>query len=70
MHRLGGTTGIYEGTPLGRLCRDAHTLRHHGFISESKLENDRLFLAQDAGASRVRPRNVSAVFAKSGAASR
>ena len=38
MHRLAGTTGIYEHSRLSRLFRDAHTLRHHGFVSESKLE--------------------------------
>ncbi len=38
MHRLAGTTGIYERNRLARLFRDAHTLRHHGFVSEGKLE--------------------------------
>ena len=38
VHRLAGTTGIYERSPLERCFRDAHTLRHHGFVSESKLE--------------------------------
>jgi len=39
MHRLAGTTGIYARSPLERYFRDAHTLRHHGFVSESKLES-------------------------------
>jgi len=39
MHRLAGTTGIYTRSPLERYFRDAHTLRHHGFASESKLES-------------------------------
>ena len=38
MHRLAGTTGIYTRSRLDRYFRDAHTLRHHGFVSESKLE--------------------------------
>jgi indole-3-acetate monooxygenase len=39
VHRLAGTTGIYTRSPLERYFRDAHTLRHHGFASESKLES-------------------------------
>jgi indole-3-acetate monooxygenase len=39
VHRLAGTTGIYKRSPLERYFRDAHTLRHHGFASESKLES-------------------------------
>lgn len=38
MHRLGGTTGIYERSPLERHFRDAQTVRHHGFVCESRLE--------------------------------
>jgi alkylation response protein AidB-like acyl-CoA dehydrogenase len=38
MHRLGGTTGIYERSPLERHFRDAQTVRHHGFLCESRLE--------------------------------
>ena len=38
MHRLAGTTGIYSRSRLERCFRDAHTLRHHGFVSENKLE--------------------------------
>jgi alkylation response protein AidB-like acyl-CoA dehydrogenase len=38
MHRLAGTSGIYTRSRLERHFRDAHTLRHHGFVSESKLE--------------------------------
>ena len=39
VHRLAGTTGIYTRSPLERYFRDAHTLRNHGFASESKLES-------------------------------
>jgi indole-3-acetate monooxygenase len=38
IHRLAGTSGIYTRSPLERHLRDAMTLRHHGFISESKYE--------------------------------
>ena len=38
VHRLAGTTGIYSTSKLDRFFRDAHTLRHHGFVSEGKLE--------------------------------
>lgn len=38
VHRLAGTTGIYSKSRLERYLRDAHTLRQHGFVSESKLE--------------------------------
>ena len=38
VHRLAGTTGIYTKSKLDRYFRDAHTLRHHGFVSEGKLE--------------------------------
>jgi alkylation response protein AidB-like acyl-CoA dehydrogenase len=38
IHRLAGTTGIYSKSKLDRYFRDAHTLRHHGFVSEGKLE--------------------------------
>jgi alkylation response protein AidB-like acyl-CoA dehydrogenase len=38
MHRLAGTSGIYARSRLDRHFRDAHTLRHHGFVSENKLE--------------------------------
>src|SRR5687767_3679652 len=39
VHRLAGTSGIYSRSPLDRYFRDAHTLRNHGFASESKLES-------------------------------
>jgi alkylation response protein AidB-like acyl-CoA dehydrogenase len=39
MHRLAGTSGIYATSPLNRYFRDVHTLEHHGFVSESKLES-------------------------------
>lgn len=38
MHRLAGTAGIYTRSRLERLLRDAHTVRHHGFHSESRYE--------------------------------
>jgi indole-3-acetate monooxygenase len=38
MHRMGGTTGIYTRNRLERLFRDAQTVRHHGFVSDSRLE--------------------------------
>lgn len=38
MHRLGGSSGIYESNPLERYFRDATTLRQHGLVSENKLE--------------------------------
>jgi len=38
MHRMAGTTGIYSRNRLERHFRDAQTVRHHGFHSESRLE--------------------------------
>jgi indole-3-acetate monooxygenase len=38
MHRMGGTNGIYVRSRLERHFRDAQTVRHHGFVSESRLE--------------------------------
>jgi alkylation response protein AidB-like acyl-CoA dehydrogenase len=38
MHRIGGTNGIYERNGLERHFRDAQTVRHHGFLSEARLE--------------------------------
>ncbi len=38
MHRIAGTTGIYARNPLERHFRDAHTVRHHGFLSENRFE--------------------------------
>jgi alkylation response protein AidB-like acyl-CoA dehydrogenase len=38
MHRMAGTSGIYQRSALERLLRDAQTVRHHGFVSESRLE--------------------------------
>jgi indole-3-acetate monooxygenase len=38
MHRLAGTSGVYKRSRLERLLRDALTLRHHGFVSESKYD--------------------------------
>jgi len=33
---VSGTSGIYARSPLERAFRDIHTIRHHGFISESR----------------------------------
>ena len=38
MHRMAGTTGIYTRSCLERYFRDAQTVRHHGFVSEARLE--------------------------------
>ena len=38
MHRMGGTSGIYTRNKLERHFRDAQTVRHHGFVSDSRLE--------------------------------
>jgi indole-3-acetate monooxygenase len=38
MHRAGGTGGIYARSGLERHFRDAQTVRHHGFVCESRLE--------------------------------
>jgi alkylation response protein AidB-like acyl-CoA dehydrogenase len=38
MHGVAGTTGVYASSRLERHFRDAHTVRHHGFVSEGRLE--------------------------------
>lgn len=38
MHRMSGTSGIYTRNRLERHFRDAQTVRHHGFVSDSRLE--------------------------------
>ena len=38
VHRAAGTTGIYARSRIERHFRDAHTVRHHGFLSESRFE--------------------------------
>ena len=38
MHGLAGTSGIYATSPLERHFRDAHTLRHQGFVSANRFE--------------------------------
>jgi indole-3-acetate monooxygenase len=38
MHQMAGTSGIYERSRLERHFRDAQTVRHHGFLSASRLE--------------------------------
>jgi alkylation response protein AidB-like acyl-CoA dehydrogenase len=38
MHRMAGTAGIYARNRLERHFRDAQTVRHHGFLCESRFE--------------------------------
>jgi hypothetical protein len=38
MHRMGGSSGVYARSRLERHFRDAQTVRHHGFLCESRLE--------------------------------
>lgn len=38
MHRMCGTSGVYARNRLERHFRDAQTIRHHGFLSESRFE--------------------------------
>lgn len=38
MHRAAGSSGVYARSPLERHLRDALTVRHHGFLCESRLE--------------------------------
>ena len=38
MHRMAGTSGIYARSRLERHFRDAQTIRHHGFLCESRFE--------------------------------
>jgi alkylation response protein AidB-like acyl-CoA dehydrogenase len=38
MHRMGGTNGVYTRCRLERHFRDAQTVRHHGFVSDSRWE--------------------------------
>ena len=38
MHRVAGTSGIYARNRLERHFRDAATVRHHGFMCESRFE--------------------------------
>ncbi len=38
MHALAGTSGIYATNRLERHFRDAHTLRHQGFVSANRFE--------------------------------
>jgi len=38
MHRMAGTSGVYARNRLERHFRDANTVRHHGFLCESRLE--------------------------------
>ena len=33
---VAGTSGIYTRSPMEQAFRDIHTLRHHGFVSESR----------------------------------
>ena len=38
VHRMAGTSGVYARNRLERHFRDAQTVRHHGFMSESRFE--------------------------------
>jgi alkylation response protein AidB-like acyl-CoA dehydrogenase len=38
MYSAAGTNGIHSKNRLQRLFRDAQTLRHHGFVNESRFE--------------------------------
>jgi alkylation response protein AidB-like acyl-CoA dehydrogenase len=38
MHRMAGTSGVYARSRLERHFRDANTVRHHGFLNESRFE--------------------------------
>lgn len=38
LFRAAGTSAIYTRSPLERHFRDIQTLRHHGFVSESRYE--------------------------------
>jgi alkylation response protein AidB-like acyl-CoA dehydrogenase len=38
IQELAGTTGMYTRSRIDRYFRDAHTLRHHGFVSPTRLE--------------------------------
>ena len=38
VHRLAGTSGIYETSRIERHFRDAHTLRHHGLVCPNRFE--------------------------------
>ena len=38
MHRMAGSSGIYERSRLERHFRDAQTVRQHGFLCESRFE--------------------------------
>ncbi|MPY89068.1 MAG: hypothetical protein GEU99_14205 [Luteitalea sp.] len=38
MYSAAGSTGIYKRHRLERLFRDAHVIRQHGFVAESRFE--------------------------------
>jgi len=38
MHRAAGTSGVYTRSRLERHLRDAQTVRHHGFLCESRFD--------------------------------
>lgn len=38
LHAVCGTSGIYARSPLERCFRDVHTVRHHGFVCDARLE--------------------------------
>ncbi|MGE3139928.1 MAG: hypothetical protein AB7O53_10735, partial [Thermoleophilia bacterium] len=38
VYGLAGSSAVYETSPIERHFRDIHTLRHHGFVCEGRLE--------------------------------
>ncbi len=60
MHSLAGTSAIYQKSRLERHFRDAHTLRHHGFVSESKIET----VESDISGPAARIRNDSILIVR------
>ena len=38
MHSLAGTTGIYNGNPIGRCFQDIQVAKQHRFYTESRYE--------------------------------
>jgi alkylation response protein AidB-like acyl-CoA dehydrogenase len=38
VYGLAGSSAVYERSPIERHFRDVNTVRHHGFVCESRLE--------------------------------
>jgi len=38
VYSVAGSSAIYERSPIERAFRDIQTIRHHGFVSEGRLE--------------------------------